>query len=263
MFKKYLQFLIVTSVLCLIACTSNVSTQSYNPEHSDKFYHYSIWYGFVNMVFEGNLTVSELKKQGDIGLGSYSLLDGELIMLDGKSYQAREDGSVLIASDSQKIVYANATFFDVDQTLKIAGSINYDTLINTITNALPSQNMFYAFKIKGKFDYIKLGGLHRQEKPFMKGLDVLIPNRPIFEGRNVQGTLVGFFCPDFIGNINVAGFHFHFISNDEKLGGHAMEFETKSLEVNIDEMNEYNFVLPDTEAYRNVGFEKEFQYKKK
>ena len=75
--------------------------------------------------------------------------------------------------------------------------------------------------------------------------------------------MVGFYCPEFIGNINVAGFHFHFVSDDKKFAGHVMEFEAENLVVEFDKINEYQFVLPETEAYENVGFDKEFQYKKK
>ena len=41
-----------------------------------------------------------------------------------------------------------------------------------------------------------------------------------------------------------------------------MEFKAKHLSVEIDGIHEYQFVLPQTEAYKKVGFEKEFQYKK-
>lgn len=230
---------------------------------SDKFYHYSIWYAFVNKVFDGKLTVKELKQQGDIALGSYSQLDGELIMLDGIPYNAKEDGSVVIAKDPEKIVYANATFFDTDMSFVIEEGVDYDQLRDKINAQLPSKNMFYAFKIKGEFRHMKLGGLHKQSKPYKNGLDVLIPNRPIFERENVKGTMVGFFCPEFIGNINVAAYHLHFISDDRNFGGHVLKFESRKLNVEIDEISEYNFVLPDTKDYRQVGFEKEFQYKKK
>jgi acetolactate decarboxylase len=80
-------------------------------QNTDLFYHYSIWYAFVNKVFEGNLTVKELKTKGDLGLGSYTKLDGELVMLDGVTYQITEEGKVSIPPDDSKIVYSNSTFF--------------------------------------------------------------------------------------------------------------------------------------------------------
>ncbi|MGB6152245.1 MAG: acetolactate decarboxylase, partial [Pricia sp.] len=82
-------------------------------------------------------------------------------------------------------------------------------------------------------------------------------------GEAVSGTIVGFYCPDFIGNINVKGFHFHFISDDKKLGGHVMDFKTtQPLHVEVDKKTDYHFVLPDNTDFENVSLEKEFQYKK-
>ncbi|WP_445734267.1 acetolactate decarboxylase [Mariniflexile sp.] len=234
-----------------------------NDKTSDVFYHYSIWWAFVNKIFEGDINGAHLKTKGDMALGSYNFLDGELIMLDGKLYQAKEDGTVVTPNDDVKIAYANAAFFDSDKEFLLGKVANYDTLRNLINAELPSKNFFYAFKIHGNFKKITCGGLHKQDKPFEKGLDVLIPSRPLFERENFSGTMVGFYCPEFIGNINVAGYHLHFVSDDGTFAGHVMEFEAENLTVQLDQMNEYQFVLPKTEAYENVGFEKEFQYKKK
>jgi len=229
---------------------------------SDVFYHYSIWHAFVNKVFEGDITAAEIKANGDLGLGSYNLLDGELIMLNGKLYQAKEDGTVVIPAEATKVVYANATFFDTNDSFELGKVANYENLRDHINKKLPTKNMFYAFKIHGEFTKMKCGGLHKQQKPFKDGLDVLIPNRPIFERENFSGTMVGFFCPEFIGDINASGYHLHFVSDDETFAGHVMEFEAKNLSVEIDQIHEYKFVLPQTEAYAKVGFDKEFQYKK-
>lgn len=230
---------------------------------SDVFYHYSIWWAFVNKIFEGDLTAGELKTKGDMALGSYNYLDGELIMLNGILYQATQDGKVHKPADDVKIAYANAAFFDTEQRFEIESIPNYDSLRSIINENIPSKNLFYAFKIHGDFKKMKCGGLHKQEKPFETGLDVLIPNRPIFERENFSGTMVGFFCPEFIGNINVAAYHLHFVSDDETFAGHVMEFEAENLTVEIDYISEYQFVLPKTDEYLKGGFEKEFQYKKK
>ena len=265
-------YVLLLMLLMAWSCKKTVKTKpeavpetAVNPQSkkSDKFYHYSIWHAFVNRVFEGDITAAEVKANGDIGLGSYNLLDGELIMLDGQMYQAKEDGTVIKPTDDTKVVYANVTFFDIEDAFELGPVPDYQTLRTHINEKLPSKNMFYAFRIHGDFSKMKCGGLHKQQKPFDKGLDVLIPNRPVFERENFSGTMVGFFCPDFIGDINAAGYHLHFISDDKTFAGHVMEFEAKNLSVEIDEINEYQFVLPQTEAYRNVGFAKAFQYKKK
>ncbi len=261
--KLILSFALAATLLSACSPQPEPTSPATSNSAQDLFYHYSIWYAFVNRVFEGNLSARELKTKGDIGLGSFSMLDGELIMLDGIPYRATDDGKVSIADDDAKIIYANATFFDTEKTFEMANVPSYDSLRKSINTQMVSKNIFYGFKITGVFEYIQCGGLEKQEKPFNKGLDILIPERPIFEGENVKGTLVGFFCPDFIGQINVAGYHLHFISDDRKLAGHAMELKAKNLKVEMDYMYEYQFVLPETADYLNVGFETEFQYQKK
>jgi acetolactate decarboxylase len=262
-------------ILCLIsvlfyACENHEKTDN-DDNHiaakieskPDTYFHYSIWHAFVNKVFDADLKVSTLKANGDIGLGSFDFLDGEMVMLDGIPYRIREDGEITVGADDDEIVYANAAFFDQDGSFNIQKGVNYDQLRAAINPNIPSLNLFYAFKIHGTFKTLKLGGLNKQEKPFDDGLDVLIPNRPVFEGENITGTMIGFFCPEFIGDINAAGYHFHFISDDLKMGGHVMEFASaEPLEVQFDEMNNYHFYLPDNEDYRNVSLDKQFQYGK-
>lgn len=252
------QFLLLTVIGCVSKPEENKKVEV--NQNKNTFYQYNIWWGFVNKVFDGDLTVKELKKRGDIGLGSYTKLDGELIMLEGIPYRVREDGSVTIPSNDDKIVYVDAAFFEPDFSFEINQSIDFDSLRQIINSKLPTLNQFYSLKIKGDFDYIKCGGLNKQEKPYTEGLDSLIPKRPVFEGTNVKGTIVGFYCPDFIGNINVAGYHFHFISDNKKLGGHVMSLNVKKLHVEVDPLLNYNFTIPGSDDFFNVTLDKEFQY---
>jgi acetolactate decarboxylase len=254
--------------ICLLSCQPKAERGQISEVSGSKgdplFYHYSIWYAFVNKVFEGDLTVKELKQNGDIGLGSYNFLDGELIMLDGIPYQVTEDGVVKIPEDTSKIVYANASFFKKDQSFALNRVISYDTLRSRLNEVLPTKNYFYAFKVHGSFKDLKCGGLHRQDRPFTKGLDELIPSRPVFVKKEVTGTMVGFYCPEFMGQINVAGYHLHFISDDQKYGGHVMEFsEGNNLDVAISKITRYQFELPETADYEKVIMNKTFQYNKK
>ena len=269
---KHLKSLSLVLILyVLMSCNQSNQTHQSNDSTStsdvmtDKntFYQYNIWWGFVNKVFDGDLTVKELKTKGDIGLGSYTKLEGELVMLDGIPYRIREDGSVSVPEDEDKIVYVDAAFFEPEFSFELNQQINFDSLRELINGKLPTKNQFYAFTIKGDFNYLKCGGLTRQEKPYTDGLDVLIPARPVFERENFPGTIVGFYCPEFIGNINVAGYHFHFISDDKTFGGHVMELEAESLTVQVDPLLDYHFTLPDTEDFFNVSLDKEFQYEKK
>ncbi|NJN82186.1 MAG: acetolactate decarboxylase [Caldilineaceae bacterium] len=41
--------------------------------------------------FDGELTIGELKQHGDFGLGTFNALDGEMMVLDGQVFQAKDD----------------------------------------------------------------------------------------------------------------------------------------------------------------------------
>lgn len=264
MLKYLLSFCIVS--LVITACENKPAeqaTENATAQKTDEFYHYSIWTALVNKVYDGTLTAKEAKTKGDIGLGTYNGVDGELIMMDGVLYQVPSSGEVKLADDSLHIPYLNATFFDKEFSFEINDRINYDSLRKLIQKQFPSRNYFYAFSIHAEFDTLKLGSLYKQEKPYQQGLDSLMPKRPTFNKTNIAGTMVGFYCPDFIGDINVAGFHLHFLSDDKKTGGHVMEFIGKNFKAGMDKLESYHFVLPDTEDYKKVNLEKKFQYGKK
>lgn len=262
---KRIFYLFATSVL--LGCSNtNEPNKTMEKEQAEEglFYHYSIWAAFVNAIYDGNLTAAELKQKGDIGLGSYNALNGELVMLDGVLYEALGDGSVIVVGDDAKIAYTNATFFKEDQSLRFNGISDYDALRVQLNEQLGSKNYFYAFKIHGTFQTLKLGGVPKQEKPYNEGLDVLIPNRPVFNKKNITGTMVGFYCPEYIGQINVAGYHLHFVSDDKKSAGHVMEFsDATHLSGGYMKIHKYQFDLPTTPEFDSVDLNKSFQYNKK
>ena len=49
-------------------------------------------------VFDGDLTIAKLKRHGDLGIGTFNALDGEMLALDGQFYQIRSDGHVYPAA---------------------------------------------------------------------------------------------------------------------------------------------------------------------
>lgn len=264
---KFRTVLFCSALFLAAGCNNAPPASATNDPDTGKrpheFYHYSMWSALVNKVFDGDLTVKEARTKGDIGLGTYNGIDGELILIDGVLYQALSTGEIRLADDTMHIPYLNATFFEKDLSFALNGRLNYDSLRKLVQTHFPSRNFFYAFKIHGTFDSLKLGSLYRQQKPYPQGLDSLMPRRPHFMHANLAGTMIGFYCPDFIGDINVAGFHLHFLSDDKKTGGHVMEFTGENFAVDMEQLDSYHLVLPQTDEFRNVNLEKKFQYGKK
>src|SRR5215831_16176370 len=58
------------------------------------------------------MPIPELLRYGDFGLGTLDHLDGELIVLDGRAYQARGDGVVVEVSPDRSTPFAIVTLFE-------------------------------------------------------------------------------------------------------------------------------------------------------
>lgn len=61
-------------------------------------------------VYDGDVTIRELLRHGNFGLGTFNALDGEMLVLDGACYQLRGDGSVRLADPDQRTFTADRTF---------------------------------------------------------------------------------------------------------------------------------------------------------
>jgi acetolactate decarboxylase len=70
-----------------------------------------------------------------------------------------------------------------------------------------------------------------------------------FELRNVQGTLVGFRLPQYLGDVNVAGYHFHFLRSDRKAGGHLLDGVFLNPVVDVEALRDWQIMLPDNTAF--------------
>ncbi|HLN19892.1 MAG TPA: acetolactate decarboxylase [Bacteroidales bacterium] len=251
--KKSLLFSLSFLLLAGCAAEQKESTSS-TDQKPDMIYHYSVLKALDNGVLEGDMKISELKKHGDFGLGTFNTMDGEMIVLDKVVYRVAKDGTIVEPSDQTLIPYSVVTNYSEDDTLKLNGECDYNALKSFVDRRIPSKNLFYAFRIRGEFDYIKCGGASAQEKPYDKSLNEILATRPVYEKNNVKGTLIGFWCPSFIGDINTQGFHLHFLAEDHSIGGHLMEFKARSLDLSYDIKSAYQIMIPETDMFKNATF---------
>lgn len=183
--------------------------------------------------YDGRLSLKELKKNGDLGLGTFAALDGEMLGFDGKFYQVRSDGSVYEAEDNLFVPFAAVTFFEADKKIRLEKIMDFGQLQAYLDSLIPSKNIFYALRITGDFSLVKVRSVPKQNKPYPL-LEEVLKTQPVFELRNCKGTMVGFRSPSYAQGINVPGYHFHFIALDKKAGGHVLELETENVTIEID-----------------------------
>lgn len=194
-------------------------------------------------VYDGDYPVGELKRHGDIGIGTLNALDGELVYVDGQMFQVRANGVVGLVPDSARTPYAAVTWLDRDIALKAVSAASLTDLTSTLDRALPSSNLFYVVRADGEFDYVKTRSVPKQQKPY-RPLVEAAKEQTTFELKRVKGTLVGFRCPEFTKGINVPGYHFHFLTEDRKAGGHVLDLRVKDLAVILDPSDSIYLVLP-------------------
>ncbi len=203
-------------------------------------------------IYNGEFSLRDLARRGDFGIGTFNALNGEMVILNGKIYQITSDGRVALANLSDKTPLASVTYFDTDREVAIPAGTNFNSLIKIIDNAIPTENIFYAIKIEGKFSAVRTRSVPAQSRPY-KPLVEIAATQPEFNLENVAGTIVGFRCPPYVAGINVTGYHFHFLSADKKSGGHLLAFTTaEDAVVKIDATHTLTMILPHDQDFYGV-----------
>ena len=188
--------------------------------------------------FGGTVTVKQLRSVGDTGIGTFKGLNGEMIVLDGTVYQALGSGEVVVANDKDTVPFSNVTFFDKDITLPLTDIANKAALeerLNKIVNEKGAQ------------------------EPYPTLVGALKEKQTEFTHKNITGTVVGLFCPNYMGGLNSTGWHFHFISDDKKHGGHVLELTFQSGKVLIDKTDKFNMLIPDDKPFQSLNLAKDMK----
>ncbi len=201
-------------------------------------------------IYNGSLTVGQLKQQGDFGLGTYEGLDGEMIAVDGHYYHMRSNGILTEAADNETAPFAAVTKFksDVQFTVNQASLPQLSDLLDTV---LPSKNFLYAIRIHGTFSAMSTRAIPQQFLPYPP-LAQLTPTQSVFNYSNVVGTVVDIRSPAFVSGINQVAHHYHFVSDDHASGGHSLSFTTGKVTVDIQILRRFSLWLPDDEPFQRA-----------
>ena len=193
--------------------------------------------------YDGDVSFAELEKRGDLGLGTLDALDGEMIALGGNFYQVKADGRAYVIDKRQRTPFAVMTFFEPNLSRTLATPMDYENLVAYLDRLVSGETSCYAVCVDGRFDYIKTRSVPRQRKPYPPLAEV-VKHQPTFESHDVLGSLVGFRFPRYAQGLNVAGYHFHFITADRSAGGHVLKFQLARGELRIDREADLQLELP-------------------
>jgi acetolactate decarboxylase len=269
---KYLLLLVALAGL-LTGCSSSPTDRGATDGGAEVLYQVSTIDALLSGDFDGDYTCGALRGHGDFGIGTFNALDGEMLLLDGQIYQVRSDGKAYEVPDSTRTPFATVTYFEADTVVELSGPLSYEQLQAAIDRLIPTENIFYAIKIEGEFEYLKARSVPRQNRPYRPLVEV-VQSQPTFEFKNEAGTLLGFRTPPYMKGLNVPGYHLHFLTagrrhgtvrrgdgrrGDGRRGGHVLACTTGKVTLSVDYISNFQMALPATGSFGRVDLTQDKQ----
>ena len=198
------------------------------------------------------VTVSELLKHGDIGLGTFEDVNGEMIVADGECWRATEDGTVWKAEPDMGVPFASVAKAGYSVDFEIEGIEDIGKLKELLTLKIEEDfglNSMHIVRIDGEFDRVcaRSESAYRSHHVDLK--DILSKTQRDFMFENIAGTLVGIYYPDYMDGINAPGWHVHFLSEDRTKGGHVFDLEIARGRIRLAKINKIEIQLPSEPAF--------------
>ncbi len=219
---------------------------------SNKIYQVSTLQALALGYTRPVVNVEELLCHGDTGLGTFEGVDGEMIVLDGVCYQAKQDGSIVRATDAAGVPFAVVGFTQNGRKIKMEEKKDIEAVKNELTLRIDEDfglNSVHIARIDGSFDLIRAraGAAYKSQHVSLK--DILSKTQNEFSFEHVRGTLVCVYYPDYMDGINAYGWHLHFVSEDRKRGGHVFEVSMSSGECVLQKMDRIEIQMPREAAF--------------
>lgn len=210
----------------------------------------------VRGLITGTATVADVKKVGNMGVGTFDYVDGEMMVLNGQVWRFQSDGSMTEAADNLKSPFANVTTFIPNITTNLAGGLNYAAFRPAADASLNDLDLVWAVTVHGTFDTMTTRAPPPGVcNPTCPGLLAILASQLLFTRTQVAGTMVGFRYPLVYGKplsaavnaggLQTDGWHFHFLSDDHTYGGHVINFSTGADTVmRADDKREFHLMQP-------------------
>ena len=242
--KPHRPLLVVSAVLVLSAMPAT---------SGDTLVQVSTIDALMKGIYDGAFTFGALRKLGDFGIGTLDELDGEMLALYGNFYQFTADGTAHKIDDAAETPFSAVTFFKGEKSARLGKTESMAALQTRLDAEAASENLFHAIRITGEFSMMSFRSVSKQQVPYVT-LPEAVKHQSVFKLENVRGTLVGFRCPPFVKGINVPGYHFHFISEDRKSGGHVIDCAVTGATAEWDVLENLKLLLPRDEAFLKADF---------
>jgi acetolactate decarboxylase len=209
----------------------------------DSYYQVSTYGRLSEGGYQGMISIDRLLEHGDFGIGTVEGIDGEMMVLDGVAYRAGTDLVPMEVPSGTLVSFAMLTYFDEMESQLLTEDLNYTTFKDLLDDTLQGK-IAYAVMIEAEFDSITIRSVPGQQEPYPPLVDV-VANQTVLHLENVRGTMIGYYISEGLGNINVPGFHMHFLSQDLSYGGHVLDVELSDVTVRLDPVRTYTVLVTE------------------
>ena len=198
------------------------------------------------------IKVGELMRHGDIGLGTFEDVNGEMIVVDGHCYRADENGMVNEADSEIGVPFSSVAFFNEDRRCEINKTDNIEKLKECLDLRIEEDfglNSMHIVRIDGSFKRICARSESGYRAHHVTLKDALSETQRDFYFDNISGTLVCVYYPDYMDGINASGWHLHFISENRESGGHVFDLILEKGTAYFDKITNIEITLPHEPAF--------------
>ena len=197
-------------------------------------------------------TVEELLKHGDIGLGTFEDVNGEMIVVDGGCYRATEDGTACEADPDMGVPFASVAKAGASPGFEIEDIGDIGKLKEVLTLKIEEDfglNSMHIARIDGEFPLVRARSESAYRSHHVDLKDILSETQRDFKFENIAGTLVCIYYPDYMDGINAPGWHVHFLSQDRTRGGHVFDLKIGRGQIWLTRINHIEIQLPSEPAF--------------
>ena len=158
--------------------------------------------------------------------------------------------------NNETIPFATVTHFDEDANISNISAKNFDELTGRLDKEIEKYglNNMYVIKIHGDFSNITVRSVEKQEKPYKEFTEVAAVDQRVFNYTNQTGTIIAAYFPEYMNELNMHGWHLHFLNDAKDKGGHVLGLTMENGTAKIDEIHEFNMILPTTDTFKNMDF---------
>jgi acetolactate decarboxylase len=216
-------------------------------------YQYSHFMAVSKGCYDGSLSLNELQKHGNTGLGTLNGLDGELVVIDDVFYHCQH-GKVSIAKNEALFSWAAIVLFQPEFEVELCDISSLEKLHAALIQHIKLTNYPIVFRMKAHVKNIALGSVPKQEKPY-KPIAEIIQDSTLIDTGEIIADIVGFYAPEFMYPIKSGGLHLHFVDEGRQVGGHILDIDMIAANIYWQKVNQFQLVFPEHTDYDNIDLQ--------